>query len=198
MCHGNPGSPMAHPGTCCFYAVLHDWAGSRVCGGRARSRIVTNSRILSQTASRAFIYDTIPKYVTNGDGSAAGSGLARVQVGSCPTSDCRPCRSRRVGWLDFLRVCCELAGPYRRAWAFSRDFCQFAEGWIPSTTRRAAQSRAGAERDPSQSQSAEQRNTDARIRERRSMDAPPRRHRPPTCRVWGRRWVSARGRGRVA
>jgi len=43
----------------------------------------------------------------------------------------------------------------------------------------------------SQSQSVEQRNADARSRWYWSMDAPPRRHRPTPCRVWGSWWVSA-------
>ena len=42
LCHSNPGSPLAHPGTRRFKAKK---AGSRVCGGCARLRVVTHSRI---------------------------------------------------------------------------------------------------------------------------------------------------------
>ena len=61
-----------------------------------------------------------------------------------------------AGWLaGLLRDFCELAGRTGGHGRFAGDFRQSAGGWIPSTMRRAAQSRASAARNPSQSQSNE-------------------------------------------
>lgn len=62
-------------------------------------------------------------------------------------------RSRRVVGVGLLRDYCELGGWTGRHGRFAGDSHQSAEGWIPSSTRRAAQSRASAARNPSQSQS---------------------------------------------
>lgn len=145
-------------------AIPADEAGSRVYAGRARPRIVTDSRIVSQWAVAALVCDIIRKSVT----------IDAPEIGPCV----QRLASRRPG---------PSASP-----ASLRDFCELAGfGWllpviagIPVNLRRVRyprRSNLGAIEGRLQRNGARgaAHNTNAAQRKRRPIDAPSRRYRPP-------------------